>query len=53
MKERITITLNEELIEQLDKRVDGEQIKNRSQEIEKILEDALGVSIPEKALILA
>ena len=53
MKDRITITLNEDLIEQLDKRVDGEHIKNRSQEIEKILEDALGSSIPTKALILA
>ncbi|MBW2989315.1 NTP transferase domain-containing protein [Candidatus Woesearchaeota archaeon] len=53
MKERITITLKEELIQQLDKRVDGEEIKNRSQEIEAILEDALGISIPSKALILA
>ncbi|MBU0628672.1 MAG: NTP transferase domain-containing protein [Nanoarchaeota archaeon] len=53
MKERITITLKEDLIKQLDKRIDGEQIKNRSQEIETILEDALGNSIPSKALILA
>ncbi len=53
MKDRITITLREDLIEQLDKRIDGEEIKNRSQEIEKILEDALGISIPSKALILA
>jgi len=53
MKERITITLNENLIKQLDKRIDGEEIKNRSQEIGKILEDSLGVSIPSKALILA
>lgn len=53
MKERITITLNENLIKQLDKRIDGEEIKNRSQEIEKILEDSLGISIPSKALILA
>ncbi len=53
MKERITITLKEGLIKQLDKRIDGEEIKNRSQEIEKILEDSLGISIPSKALILA
>ena len=52
MKERVTITLDEKLIKQLDKRIDGSEIKNRSQEIEKILEDALGVSIPSKALIL-
>src|SRR3989338_6137244 len=53
MKERITITLKEDLIKQLDKRIDGDQIKNRSHEIETILEDALGGSIPSKALILA
>lgn len=53
MKERITITLNEDLIKQLDKRIDGKEIKNRSQEIEKILEDSLGISIPSRALILA
>jgi len=53
MKERITITLAEKIIKQLDKRVDGKQIKNRSQQIEQILEDALGISIPSKAVILA
>ena len=53
MKERVTITLNEDLIKELDKRIDGEHIKNRSQEIGKILEDSLGISIPTKALILA
>ena len=53
MKERVTLTLNEDLIKQLDKRIDGKEIKNRSQEVEKILEDALGISIPSKALILA
>jgi len=53
MKDRITITLKEDLVKQLDKRIDGEEIKNRSQEIEKILEDSLGISIPSKALILA
>ena len=53
MKERITITLKEELIKQLDKRVDGNEIRNRSQEIENILEEALGTIIPSKALILA
>ncbi len=53
MKERVTITLDEKLIKQLDKRIDGREIKNRSNEIEKILEDSLGISIPGKALILA
>lgn len=53
MKERITITLEKELIDDIDKRVDGDTIKNRSQEIENILKDALGFGVPQKAVILA
>ena len=52
MKERITITLDKNLISQIDKRVDGIGIKNRSQEIEAILEEALGSNIPSKAVLL-
>jgi NDP-sugar pyrophosphorylase family protein len=52
MKERVTITLDKELINQIDKRVDGNIIKNRSQQIEVLLTNALGTNIPEKALIL-
>ncbi|HLC50399.1 MAG TPA: sugar phosphate nucleotidyltransferase [Candidatus Nanoarchaeia archaeon] len=52
MKERITITLDEELIKQIDKRVDGMGIKNRSQEIEFLLSDALGANIPKQAVFL-
>ncbi|MFH2028150.1 MAG: sugar phosphate nucleotidyltransferase [Nanoarchaeota archaeon] len=53
MKERVTITLDKRLIEQIDKRISGKEKGNRSQEIEKILADGLGASIPSKALILA
>jgi len=52
MKERITITLDQELIEQIDKRIDGDTIKNRSQQIERILSKSLGTYKPEKAIIL-
>lgn len=52
MKERITITLDKELIKQIDKRVDGIGIKNRSQEIEFLLSDALGANIPKQAVFL-
>ncbi|MBL7056294.1 NTP transferase domain-containing protein [Candidatus Woesearchaeota archaeon] len=52
MKERITITLDKELIEQIDKRVDGDVIKNRSQQIESFLAKSLGSDIPKKAVIL-
>ena len=52
MKERITITLDSELIKQIDKRVDGSIIKNRSQQIELFLTKGLGTYRPEKAVIL-
>ena len=52
MKERITITLDKNLINQIDKRIDGIDIKNRSQEIENLLSEALGTNIPGKAVLL-
>ncbi|MBI2558297.1 NTP transferase domain-containing protein [Candidatus Woesearchaeota archaeon] len=52
MKERVTITLDKDLISQIDKRIDGINIKNRSQEIELLLAEALGTNIPGKAVLL-
>ncbi|MFH1642274.1 MAG: sugar phosphate nucleotidyltransferase [Nanoarchaeota archaeon] len=52
MKERITITLDQGLIKQIDKRKTGAGEENRSSKIEKILGDALGISIPTKAFVL-
>ncbi len=52
MKERITITLDKNLISQIDKRIDGIDIKNRSQEIELMLAESLGTNIPSKAVLL-
>ncbi|MDP3765312.1 MAG: sugar phosphate nucleotidyltransferase [Nanoarchaeota archaeon] len=52
MKERVTITLDKNLISQIDKRIDGVDIKNRSQEIELLLAEALGTNIPSKAVLL-
>ena len=52
MKERITITLDKNLISQIDKRIDGIGIKNRSQEIELLLAESLGANIPSKAVLL-
>jgi len=52
MKERVTITLDKNLISQIDKRIDGVDIKNRSQEIELLLAEALGTHIPSKAVLL-
>ena len=52
MKERITITLDKKLISQIDKRIDGVDLKNRSQEIESLLAESLGTNIPGKAILL-
>ena len=52
MKERITITLDKNLISHIDKRIDGINIKNRSQEIELLLAESLGTHIPSKAVLL-
>ena len=52
MKERVTITLDKELIRQIDNRVDGNIIKNRSQQIEFLLTNSLGANMPKKAVFL-
>ncbi|MBI3027286.1 nucleotidyltransferase family protein [Candidatus Woesearchaeota archaeon] len=52
MKERITITLDKNLISQIDKRIDGVNIKNRSQEVELLLAESLGANKPSKAVLL-
>lgn len=53
MKERVTLTLDHNLLKQVDSRVDGYTIKNRSHAIELYLMQALGGHTPKKALILA
>ncbi|MDA1197217.1 MAG: sugar phosphate nucleotidyltransferase [Nanoarchaeota archaeon] len=53
MKERVTITLEEDLVEELDKRIDKDRYKNRSQQINALLTDSLGLDVPSKAVILA
>jgi len=51
-RKRITITLKNELLKQLDDLVDGRLIRNRSHAIEEVLSGALAKK-PIKALILA
>lgn len=49
---RLTITLKNELVKQLDKFIDGSRIRNRSHAIEYLLTKSLGPGI-SRALILA
>ncbi|MBI3051982.1 NTP transferase domain-containing protein [Candidatus Woesearchaeota archaeon] len=53
MKERVTLTLDSDLLKDVDRRVDGYKIKNRSHAVELFLMQALGNSVPKTAVILA
>ena len=53
MKEKISITLDEKLLERVDSLIDGVFIRNRSQAIEKLLWKALGEKPARKAVLLA
>ena len=51
-RKRITITLKSEVLKALDKKVDGETIRNRSHAVESLLSKVL-LKKPTKALVLA
>lgn len=53
MKERITLTLDQDILSRVDKSVNGFAIKNRSHAIEMLIIKALGANVPKKAVILA
>jgi NDP-sugar pyrophosphorylase family protein len=53
MKERISLTVDKELIKRVDQRIDGSRIKNRSHAVETLLLKALGEGKLRKAFILA
>jgi NDP-sugar pyrophosphorylase family protein len=52
MKEKISITLEEELIKDIDKMVDGTKIKNRSHAIELLISRTFGHNRPKTAVFL-
>lgn len=53
MKERLTVTLEKDILSSIDKTIDGSHIKNRSHAIELLLLKAFAGNVPKKALILA
>ncbi|MBW2970781.1 hypothetical protein KY320_01320 [Candidatus Woesearchaeota archaeon] len=53
MKDRITLTLESELLKRVDNTVDGHQVKNRSHAVELLLMKALHSDMPLKAIVLA
>jgi mannose-1-phosphate guanylyltransferase len=52
MKERVTVTLEQDILEDVDRIVGTEHIKNRSHAVEVLLKKALGKRCPKKAVIL-
>ena len=52
MKERITITVEHDILSDVDKLVGNDHIKNRSHAIEVLVRKALGKRCPRKAVIL-
>jgi len=53
MKERVTLTIEQDLLKQVDSLIDGNEVKNRSHAIEMMLYKALGGTVPKKCVILA
>ncbi len=53
MKERLTLTLEKDVLKKVDKTIDGYKVKNRSHAIELLIVKSLGVNVPRKAIILA
>jgi len=53
MKERITLTIEKEILQRVDQSVNGTDIKNRSHAVELLLTKAFGENKPSKAIILA
>lgn len=53
MKKRVTLTIEENVLKQVDQEIDTYKIKNRSHAVELFLLKALGKNVPKTALILA
>ncbi|MFH1649517.1 MAG: nucleotidyltransferase family protein [Candidatus Woesearchaeota archaeon] len=53
MKDRVTFTIERDILRQVDNTIDGSTVKNRSHAVELLLIKALGQNRPRKALILA
>lgn len=53
MKKRVTLTIEGNILDQVDEEVDGYKVKNRSHAVELLLLKAMGVNVPKQALILA
>lgn len=52
-KERVTLTIDKNILSRIDKIIDGQKIKNRSHAVELFVTKGLGKNVPKKAILLA
>lgn len=52
-RERITISIREDILKAINKRIDGVRLRNRSHAIESLISDTLGLDTISDAIILA
>lgn len=52
MRERITISIQNDLLKRIDRKIDGTQIRNRSHAIEHFINESLGLADIENVVIL-
>lgn len=53
MKSRITLTIDENILQKIDETIDGSIIKNRSHAFELMVRNKLQKNVPSKAILLA
>ena len=53
MKERVTLTIDEDVLKRVDSTVDGSTVKNRSHAVEMLISQALAGNSVTKAVVLA
>ena len=53
MKERISLTIDSSILEEIDRKIDGHRVKNRSHAVELTLMQSIGKDAPKTAVILA
>lgn len=52
-RERVTISVNSELLKKIDQQIDGTKIRNRSHAVESLIFEALGLDQIKDAIIMA
>ena len=52
-RERVTISINQDLLKKIDQQIDGTRIRNRSHAVESLISEALGLDQIKDAIVMA